>query len=362
ETVADFGNMNNPLDGTGAMFDDEKLFPRLLQALIDDANIDLVSVNLEANDPRPRELKSGDRFSLLIENAAARSAKPIATFSSVVGGPVDREILLPLRAAGVPIMEGAECATLALRNLAEYYEFRAALQNKAARRFESRAVQAHLPSGILPAEAAFRLLESYGLPVVPTVLTQNPDEAARAAERMGFPVVLKVESAQIAHKSDAGGVAVGLTSVTEVRDAFAQIQQRVGARVSSAKIEGIVVQRMAGAGIEMMLGIKRDPMFGPTVLCGFGGVLVEVLKDVALGIPPLSNEQAQSMISRLRGAAILDGVRGHPPADVGALCEAVVRLSELAVSLGNRLEGLDINPLIVQTDGAVAVDALIEFK
>ena len=362
EAVADFGNMNNPLDGTGAMFDDEKLFPRLLQALIDDANIDLVNVNLEANDPRPRELKSGNRFSLLIENAAARSAKPIATFSSVVGGPVDREILLPLRAAGVPLMEGAECATLALRNLAEYYEFRAALQSKAARRFEIRAAQAHLPSGILPADAAFRLLESYGLPVVPTVLTQNPDDAARAAERMGFPVVLKVESAQISHKSDAGGVVVGLAAGAEVRDAFAQIQQRVGARVSNARIDGIVVQRMAGAGIEMILGIKRDPMFGPVVLCGFGGVLVEVLKDVALGIPPLSKEQAQSMISRLRGAAILGGVRGQPPADVDALCEAIVRLSHLAVSLGNRLEGLDINPLIVQTGGAVAVDALIEIK
>ncbi|HSK30220.1 MAG TPA: CoA-binding protein, partial [Candidatus Limnocylindria bacterium] len=123
EAVADFGNMNNPLDGTGAMYDDDTIFPRLLQALIDDPNIDVVTINLEANDPRPKELKSGNRFAAATEKAAASSGKPIACFSSVVGGPVDPEILLPLRAAGVPLMEGAECATMTIRNLAEYYQF-----------------------------------------------------------------------------------------------------------------------------------------------------------------------------------------------------------------------------------------------
>ena len=123
EAVADFGNMNNPLDGTGAMYDDETIFPRLVQALIDDTNIDVVTVNLEANDPRPKELKSGNRFSAATEKAAASSKKPIACFSSVVGGAIDPEILLSLREAGVPLMEGAECATAAIRNLAEYYEF-----------------------------------------------------------------------------------------------------------------------------------------------------------------------------------------------------------------------------------------------
>ena len=128
ESVADFGNMNNPLDGTGAMYDDEKIFPRLVQALIDDANIDIVAVNLEANDPRPKELKSGNRFAAATERAARSSAKPIACFSSVVGGAVDPEILLSLREAGVPLMEGAECATSALRHLAEYDEFQKARQ------------------------------------------------------------------------------------------------------------------------------------------------------------------------------------------------------------------------------------------
>jgi acyl-CoA synthetase (NDP forming) len=129
KTVADFGNMNNPLDGTGAMYDDEKIFPCLLEALIDDPNIDIVAVNLEANDPRPKELKSGNRFAAATEKAAGSSKKPIACFSSVVGGPIDPEILLPLREAGVPLMEGAECATAAIRNLAEYHEFQKARQS-----------------------------------------------------------------------------------------------------------------------------------------------------------------------------------------------------------------------------------------
>ena len=159
ESVADFGNMNNPLDGTGAMYDDDKIFPRLLQALIDDANIDVVTINLEANDPRPKELKSGNRFSAAIEKAAASSPKPIVCFSSVVGGPVDPEILLPLRQAGVPLMEGAECATATIRNLADYHEFKKTSKPEPVRT-ATPTPPAKLPSGILPAQAAFRLIRA----------------------------------------------------------------------------------------------------------------------------------------------------------------------------------------------------------
>ncbi len=193
--VADFGNMNNPLDGTGAMYDDDKIFPRLLQGLIDDANIDIVTINLEANDPRPKELKSGNRFTLAIEKAAAASQKPVATFSSVVGGPVDPDILQPLRNAGIPIMEGAECATATIRNLADYYEFQKSRQSGGGE-IPRPAAHAKLPSGILGAEAAFGLFKEFAIPVAPTVLTRSADEAAIAADKMGYPVVLKIESAR----------------------------------------------------------------------------------------------------------------------------------------------------------------------
>ncbi|MGH7875781.1 MAG: acetate--CoA ligase family protein, partial [Candidatus Binatia bacterium] len=327
--VADFGNMNNPLDGTGAMYDDDKIFPRLLQGLVDDANIDVVTINLEANDPRPKELKSGNRFAAAIEKAARSSQKPIACFSSIVGGPVDPEILLPLRAAGVPLMEGAECATTTIRNLAGYYEFQKNPQAKPASQVPD-APGRKLPSGIMPAEAAFRLFEEFSIPVVPTVLTGSADAAASAAERMGFPVASKIASADITHKSDIGGVALKLSNAHDVREAYGRIMSETKRRAPEAKIDGVVVQRMAGEGVEMILGIKRDPSFGPVVLCGFGGILVEVLKDIAVGIPPLSRNQAHDMLKRLRGFAILGGVRGKPPADVDALCNAIVGVARLA--------------------------------
>jgi acetyltransferase len=364
ETVADFGNMNNPLDGTGAMYDDEKIFPRLLQALIDDANIDVVTINLEANDPRPKELKSGNRFAQAIEKAAAASKKPITTFSSVVGGPVDPDILLPLREAGVPLTEGAECATASIRNLAQYFEFQRAQRRSSASQAAAPTRQGKLPSGVLGTQAAYRLLESFGIRTAPTLLTRSADDAVAAAEKIGYPVVLKVESESIMHKSDVGGVALCLSSPAEVRDAFTRIWTEVSARVPSAKIDGVIVQRMAGEGVEMILGVKRDALFGSVVLCGFGGILVEVLQDVAIGIPPLSEEQARGMIERLRGFAILGGVRGKPPADVDALAGAITAVSRLAVSFGDELAGVDINPLIVlrQGQGVIAVDALIEVQ
>ncbi len=363
DAVSDFGNMNNPLDGTGAMYDDERIFPRLLHALVDDANIDVVTVNLEANDPRPKELKSGNRFSAAIEKAAASSKKPIACFSSIVGGPVDPDILVPLREAGVPLMEGAECATMTIRNLAEYYEFQRG--RKADRSNAAAPVFAKtLASGILSAATAFRLFEEAGIPVASTVVTRNADEAAAAAERMGFPVALKIESAQITHKSDVGGVALKLNDASEVREAYGRIINEVSRRVPTAKIDGVVVQRMAGTGVEMILGVKRDQLFGPVVLCGFGGILVEVLKDVAVAIPPISRAQARDMLKRLRGFSILTGVRGKPPADVEALCDAIVGVARLATALGDQLLGLDINPLIVlpKGQGAIAVDAVVEIQ
>ncbi len=362
QILPDFGNLNNPLDGTGAMYDDEKIFPRLLQTLIDDPQIDIVVVNLEANDPRPKELKSGNRFALAVANAAAAASKPIAIFSSVVGGPIDPDILLPLRAAGVPLMEGAECAVSALGHLAEYHRFRES--REASDRNEGASVSSHaqLPTGILPAEAAFRLLDSFRIPVVPAFLARSAEEAIAAAERVGFPVALKVESAQITHKSDIGGVALNLTGPAEVNAAFTRMKSAVVTKNPNAEIAGVLVQQMASEGTEMILGIKRDPLFGPVIVCGFGGILVELLKDIAIGIPPFSREHAHSLLKGLRGWPLLTGFRGKPRADIDALCDAIVSVSNLAVSLGEQLLALDINPLIVHENGrgVVAVDALVE--
>jgi acetyltransferase len=259
-------------------------------------------------------------------------------------------------------MEGAECAMSALLNLANYHQFRKFWQ--ANGRKEAAVLLSHpkLPAGFLPTEAAFRLLDSFGISVVPTLLTRNAEEADAASERIGFPVALKIESAQITHKSDVGGVALNLTSSSEVRAAFTRMKKQVVTQSPRAEIAGIVVQRMAAEGIEMILGIKRDPLFGPVIVCGFGGIFVELLKDIAIGIPPVSREQAHCLLQELRGWTLLTGLRGKPPADVDALCDAIVSVSNLAVSLGEQLLALDINPLVVHATnhGVVAVDALVQ--
>jgi acyl-CoA synthetase (NDP forming) len=247
--------------------------------------------------------------------------------------------------------------------LANYYDFQKSRQTSSGE-IPRPTAHAKLPSGVLGAEAAFTLFKEFAIPVAPTVLTRSADEAALAADKMGYPVVLKIESAEITHKSDVGGVALRLSNAGEVRAAFTRIQSEVKSRVPNAKIAGIAVQRMAGDGVEMILGIKRDPLFGPVVLCGLGGILVEVLKDIAVGIPPLSRRQAHDMLTRLRGFQILGGVRGKPAGDIDALCDAIVGIANLAVSLGDQLLGVDINPLIVlpKGQGVVAVDAVVEIQ
>ena len=323
--------MNNPLDGTGAMYDDDKIFPRLLQALIDDANIDIVTINLEANDPAAQRAKErqplfgGHRKSRGIESQTHRHA-----FSSVVGGPVDREILLPLRQPVCRSWKAPNAPRATIRNLAEYHEFKKTSKPEPVE-LPRPPLPAKLPSGILPAQAAFRLLEQFGIPSFRPCSRQSADEAVAAAERMGFPVALKIESAEITHKSDVGGVA--LNCLTPAKFARRTRECRVksaGARLTP-RLTVFRAARWQRDGVEMILGIKRDPLFGPVVLCGFGGILVELLKDVAIGIPPLTHDQARDTLKRLRGFAILEGVRGKPPADVDALCDAIVGVSRLAV-------------------------------
>jgi succinyl-CoA synthetase beta subunit len=206
-------------------------------------------------------------------------------------------------------------------------------------------------------------LREIGIPLAETIAATSPDEAVGVAERLGYPVVLKVDSPDIAHKTDVGGVRVGCRDAGAVRRAFPELIDEVRRRAPAARIHGVVVQRMVGGGTEMILGVKSDPLFGPAVVCGFGGVLVEVLRDVAVRVPPLGADEARAMLGELRGHALLRGVRGRPPADIAALAGALVGLAALADRHRQRLKALDINPLLVLEEGrgAVAVDWLVEF-
>ncbi len=210
-------------------------------------------------------------------------------------------------------------------------------------------------SGQLDPAAVDALLRLYGLPTAGQALCATEDEAMAAAERMGFPVVLKAVAVTLVHKSDSGGVVVGLADAAALADALAGMQRRLG------KLDGFLVQQMVQAGAELILGVNRDKQFGPLLVVGAGGVLVELLHDAALSPVPVSAERARAMLDGLKVRAILDGVRGKPPLDVDAVVDAIVRLGWLAHECRGVLQELDINPLLVRPrgQGCVVVDARV---
>jgi acetyltransferase len=191
----------------------------------------------------------------------------------------------------------------------------------------------------------------------------TPEEAVEAAQRIGYPVVLKILSPDVQHKTEIGGVRVGLEDESTVVTAFREVTEAARQHHSQVRLEGALVQEMIPAdAVEVILGVLQDPDFGPVVVFGSGGILVELLRDSSLRLPPLSHEEALEMIHETRGRRLLQGFRGRPPADIDALADALVRVAQLAVDLGDLVSALDINPLMVlpKGQGVRAVDALVE--
>lgn len=201
-------------------------------------------------------------------------------------------------------------------------------------------------------------LADAGVRVTATELARSREEAAALAGRMGFPVALKVVSADVPHKSDVGGVRLNLASRADVLAAHDAIMAAVGAARPDAAIEGVAVQEMAAPGVEVIVGVTADPQFGPVMMFGLGGIMVEVMGDVAFRLAPLGAGDARDMIDEIRGRAALDGARGQLPADIDALAETLERVSTFAAAHPEVRE-LDLNPVIASPDGAVAADARI---
>jgi acyl-CoA synthetase (NDP forming) len=214
-----------------------------------------------------------------------------------------------------------------------------------------------LPAGTLNEAEAKRLLGVAGVPFAPERMARSRDEAVAAANAIGFPVVLKVLSGDIAHKSEAGGVVLGLRNADAVASGYDVMMTRVRERVPNARIEGALVARMI-EGIETVIGTKRDAVFGPVVMFGLGGVYVEVLKDVTLRLAPVDRAAAHEMIRAIKGFPLLAGARGRPAADLDALADALVAMSRFCAAHAN-VESAEINPFIALPKGGVAVDALI---
>ena len=202
------------------------------------------------------------------------------------------------------------------------------------------------------------LIKSAGIPVVEAKLARTKAEAVSLSKKMGFPVVLKIVSPDIVHKSDSGGVRLGLANAIQVGKAYSEILSAIKKHYPKAKIDGISVQKMARPGVEVIIGMTKDEQFGPVLMFGLGGILVEVLKDVSFRIVPLVKRDASQMIKEIKGYPLLEGYRGQEPADIPFLEALILKVSDF-IDKNPEIKELDLNPVFAYKDGAVAVDARV---
>lgn len=203
-----------------------------------------------------------------------------------------------------------------------------------------------------------QLIKEAGIPVVEARLARTKAEAVALAKKIGFPVVLKIVSPDVIHKSDSGGVELGITSAAQVGEAYNKILSAIKKHYPKAKIHGISVQKMAKSGVEVIIGMTKDAQFGPVLMFGLGGILVEVLKDVAFRIVPLVKRDAHEMIKEIKGYPVLEGYRGHEPADISFLEDLLLKVSDF-VDKNPQIKELDLNPIFAYKNRAVAVDARV---
>ena len=338
----------HPLDVWGTGRDTEPLFAECLSALAADPAVAAVAL---AVDLVP-EFDGDESYPRAVLAAAERTAKPVAVLAGLAAA-VDPAAAARLRAAGVPVLEGTRTGLLALRHLLDHADPpppppAPEPSGDTARRWQETL--ARHPGG-LGGAVLFDLLRDYGIPAVRTLPAATRAAALAAAAQIGYPVVLKTDQPGIAHKSDVGGVRLGLGDPGAAGAAYDDLAARLGPRV--------LVCQTAPAGPELALGIVRDAALGPLLVISAGGVLIEILSERAVLLAPVTRSASVAALGRLRLAAVLAGTRGQPPADLDAIADAVAGLSRLACDLGDALEALDINPLICTPSGAVAADVLL---
>ncbi len=348
----------NPVDMTADVGAED--YRRSLIALLGSGEVDGAMVI-----STPTGTMTGDRVARAILEARAATSKPIVACLFGLSD-LSAEVTF-LEQHGVPTYTFPEEAVEGLGSLARYRAWlnrpRLPVRSFPVDAAKAEAVlrrAAETGQTVLPEYAARGLLEAYGLRFPGSELVRSAEEAAAAAGRLGYPVVLKVASPDISHKTDVGGVAVGLADAASVRAAFQRMDRQVRAAAPTARIDGYEVESQVPGGKEVLVGVQRDPNFGPIVVFGLGGIYVEVLKDVTFRLAPMRPLSAQHMVESVRAYPLLAGVRGEPPSDVAALVEAIERVSQLAVERPEVSE-LDLNPLIVRAagQGVVAVDARV---
>jgi acyl-CoA synthetase (NDP forming) len=204
-----------------------------------------------------------------------------------------------------------------------------------------------------------KLIRAYGIKTSKDELCASSAEAVRAAKAIGFPVVMKVSSPDLLHKTDVGIVKVGVGSAAEVKATYDDLLRKAKKADRTARIDGVMVCEMVTGGVDTLIGVSTDELFGPVVTIGVGGIFVEVFGDVTFRVPPFSEDEARRALSELKGFKLLEGVRGQVPVDIDALVETVMKVQRLAMDLAADVRELDINPLVIRPRGAVALDALV---
>ncbi|HKA09456.1 MAG TPA: acetate--CoA ligase family protein [Candidatus Dormibacteraeota bacterium] len=366
ELLPAFSNPRNPLDVTGYVVVDPTISHRALEIVVEGAPGHYDTILYQATLPQspPRDPSLTLNRLKAVKAAVERSPVPVViqTVSSSDISPFARSVLDEV---GLHATNGIEHGMTALGHAIDWHERRRRLMGRQATGTTVTRERVRLDgagNGTLSEAAARELLASGGVPVVPARLATTADAAVAAALHLGFPVVLKVASPGVAHKTDVGGVAMDVRGPDEVARAFTSITASVRSALPRARVDGVLVSPMRRGGAELLVSVRRDLAWGPVLAVGLGGVWVEALNDTSLRLLPVGADQVEEALHELRGAALLRGGRNRPPVSVGRVAEVVVAIAAVAMSLGEELEALEVNPLWADGDDVEVLDALVVMR
>jgi acetyltransferase len=353
--------VGNPLDAGFAAVVDPSVYMQSIKIMIDDPDTDIVIIDSEL-PKAPHELR--ERNLRIVDEMAGHGGKPVIYISAMSIGFTDFMKALRKSLPNIAVMQGMDRAVTAINSLIEYANLRKEVPDilssskTSARKVLEKALK-EAQGAALDEVASKALLKAYGIPVSQEAIAQTAADAVKIAKKIGFPVVAKVVSADILHKSDIGGVVLNLNSAAEVKKAFNEITARVKKLKNKPKLEGILIAQQVKADLELVVGASLDAEMGPVVLFGTGGVDIELLKDVALAGAPLDATEAKQLIARTKAGVKIKGYRGKPALHEPSVVKALVGLSNLIADAGNRIASIDVNPFLINPKTGVAVDALI---
>jgi acetate---CoA ligase (ADP-forming) len=353
--------VGNPLDAGFAAVVDPSVYMAAIKIMIDDPDTDIVIIDSEL-PKAPHELR--ERNLRIVNEMAGEASKPVIYISAMSIGFTEFTKALRKSLPNIAVMQGMDRAVGAIKSLIDYASLRKEVpdivsSSKASARAVLEKTLKTAQGAALDEVASKRLLKAYGIPISKEEIAQTATEAAKIAKKIGFPVVAKVVSADILHKSDIGGVVLNLNTPAEVKKAFDAITARVKKLTSKPKLEGILIAQQVKADLELVVGASLDAEMGPVVLFGTGGIDIELMKDVALAGAPLDEAEAKALIARTKAGVKIGGYRGKPALHEASAVKALVGLSNLMADAGNRIASIDVNPFLINSRTGVAVDALI---